>query len=181
MTLIKFDHFEIDELQSSDASCLNRLMVSNTARFKDFFPKTLNQNLTCEASQDYIDLKRVENLAKVELTYAIRKRRDKKVIGLVILKEINWQNSRAELAYCIGFEFEGRGWMSQAIAHFSKFAIDDLGMDTLRIIVHHTNKGSIRIAQKCGFKWQGILKGEHDLPGEGLVDMELYALNVPKN
>ncbi len=174
-------HFEIDELKPSDASCLNRLMVSNTARFKDFFPRTLNQNLTCKASKDYIALKIIENHAKVELTYAIRNKLDQKVIGLIILKEIDWKKYRAELAYCIDLEFEGRGWMTQAIAKYSKFAIDNLGMNTLRIIVHHTNKGSIRIAQKCGFKYQGILKEEHEMPVKGIVDMDLYEINVPNH
>ena len=81
-----------------------------------------------------------------------------------------------EFAYCIDKAYEGKGWMSQIVKKTSRYAFDVLELKTLQIIAHHTNKGSIRVAEKCGFKWQKVLKASHTPPGEGPLDMQLYEL-----
>ena len=80
------------------------------------------------------------------------------------------------MAYCIGYQYEGKGWMSNSIKALSKYAIDILGLRTLQIIAHKTNVGSIKVAENNGFSWQKTLIKEHTPPGEEALDMELYEL-----
>lgn len=174
--LIQTQNCTVNELQLEDALDLHVLMVSNTSRFERFFPKTLEQNLSVDASEKYIHLKQEENRINSELTYAIREQAGSKPIGLIILKQIDWDKRVGELAYCLGKDYEGRGLMTQTVRALSKYAFETLGLETLQIISHHTNKGSIRVAEKCGFAWQRKLLNEHTPPGESPLDMELYEL-----
>ncbi|WP_149273970.1 GNAT family N-acetyltransferase [Pareuzebyella sediminis] len=176
--LLKTDTFMIDKLRAEDASGLSRMMVSNKKRFARFFPMTLAQNLSEEASKAYILLKNIEIGYKSEFTFAIRDSKSQNVVGLLILKEIDWEKMQGEMAYCIDRKYEGLGWTSRAITAFSQFALDELGLKKLQILVHHSNKASTRVAVKSGYIWSRTLSKAYTPPDEIALDMELYELCI---
>mgnify|MGYP000162100176 CR=1 FL=1 len=96
------------------------------------------------------------------------------LIGLIYLKKIDWKKKEAELAYAIAKKTEGKGYMTQSVKKISDWAFNKHQLKTLQIIVHKTNFGSIRVAEKVGFTWQKVLVKEHTPPGEKPLDMELY-------
>ena len=113
---------------------------------------------------------------KEEYLFKLKEKKDRTIIGLVFLKEIDWGNKQAELAYCIGYQYEGKGFTTQSVRAISAFAIETLGLSSLQIIAHKTNVGSIKVAENCGYSWQDTLVKEHTPPGEDPLDMELYEL-----
>jgi ribosomal-protein-alanine N-acetyltransferase len=173
---MKKEAFHIVPLKSEDALKLNGLMVSNAERFKKYFPKTLSSNLTFDATESYILDKIEEFQSKSGFTFAIKEKVNQNIIGLIIIKKLNWETKQAEFAYCIGFEFEGKGLTSFAVKEMSKFAFEDLGLKTLQIISHKTNLGSVKVAKNCGFVWQRTLLNEFTPTNEVPLDMELYEL-----
>ncbi len=177
--MIKNEKLLLDELQVADAAELHQLMIDNTARFQRFFPKTLAQNTSQAASEAYIQEKKVENASKKGITLAIRDAKLNTIMGLFILKEIDWQAKVGELAYGIGGSFEGKGFTTAAVREFTSFAFTILGLETLQIITHASNRGSVRVAEKCGFMWKQLLIAEHKPPGETPLDMELYEKHAP--
>jgi ribosomal-protein-alanine N-acetyltransferase len=170
------DAFYIVPLRPEDALNLNGLMVSNAERFRKYFPKTLSSNLTFDATESYILDKIDEFQSKSGFTFAIKEKATQNIIGLIIIKKLNWETKQAEFAYCIGSEFEGKGLTSFAVKEMSKFAFEDLGLKTLQIISHKTNLGSIKVAKNCGFVWQRTLLNEFTPTNEVPLDMELYEL-----
>ncbi|NNE78454.1 MAG: N-acetyltransferase, partial [Pricia sp.] len=58
--MIDTEHFVIDKLRPEDAADLSDFMISDKKRFGRFFPVTLAQNLSKEASKAYILLKNIE-------------------------------------------------------------------------------------------------------------------------
>ncbi|MGB5273686.1 MAG: GNAT family N-acetyltransferase, partial [Flavobacteriaceae bacterium] len=86
----------------------------------------------------------------------------------------------AELAYGMGEAFAGKGWMTQTVRHLVAFSFEELHLQTLRIVVHHSNLASIAVAEKCGFCWSKTLPKEHVIPGEAALDMELFILHGPE-
>ncbi|RIA08286.1 ribosomal-protein-alanine N-acetyltransferase [Flavobacteriaceae bacterium MAR_2010_72] len=170
--------FYIDRLKPSDALHLNKLLVSNTQRLKRFLPKTIAANRTLEGSKRYIKSKMDCMKAKSEFVFTIKDKPTKNVAGLIILKNLNWKAKQGEFAYCIGEKFKGQGWMKQAISATSTFATDDLGLKTLQIIAHHSNKSSVNVAINSGFRWKETLDGEFTPEHESPLDMELYELTI---
>ena len=173
MTLID-DIFCLEPLVENDAKSLNKLMIRNGKRFQKFLPKTLADNLTESSSREYIKTKNQELEAGTGYTFAIKDSKKNKVAGLVILKEIDWEKSDGEFAYCIGKKYQGRGWVSQSIKAFSDFAFENLGLSKLHIIIHNSNLPSINVAENAGFRWILTLPNEFVTTGKGSLDMELY-------
>jgi ribosomal-protein-alanine N-acetyltransferase len=166
----------IDKLKPIDASQLHEFMIQNTERFTKFFPRTLSDNVTLEKSLVYIETKDKEIQQKINFTFAIREIYTQKIIGLIIIKKIDWTNRIGELAYCIGNNFEGKGLISKVVKVISSFAYNELELKTLQIIAHKTNLGSIKVAENNGFIWQRTLIEEFTPTNELPLNMELYEL-----
>ena len=173
---MKEDQIIMSQIALSDATDLFTLMTTNAARFLRFFPKTLRQNSTAEDSKKFILKKRKEQQAKNEFTFLLKEPSTKKLMGLLILKEINWITKQGELAFCIDLTFEGKGFTTQAVQYLSDYAFRELELKTLQIIVHKSNIGSIRVAEKCNYIWHSTLKDAFTPPNELALNMELYEL-----
>ena len=145
--MIITENISIHKLKSIDANQLHLFMIENTERFRNFFPGTLSGNATLEKSTEYIESKEREIQQKVNFTFAIREIDTQKIIGLIIIKKIDWTNRIGELAYCIGNNFEGKGLITKAVKVVSSFAYNELELKTLQIIAHKTNLASVKVAK----------------------------------
>ncbi|MGJ8591364.1 MAG: GNAT family N-acetyltransferase [Aquaticitalea sp.] len=171
------DQISISHLHPDDALQLNKLLVSNTERFIRFLPKTLAANRTLGSTRSYIKTKIESAENKQEFVFAIKDKCLYSIVGLVILKNIDWVSKQGEFAYCIGKRFKGQGLMTEAIIATTKFITEELGLETIQIIAHKTNKSSVNVAIDSGFEWKETLKNEFTPMNEMPLDMELYELN----
>jgi [ribosomal protein S5]-alanine N-acetyltransferase len=178
--MVDTSNFIINALLESDANQLHEFIVSNSDRLKRYFPVTLSSNSTLEKSIAYITIKNKEIEEKVNFTFAIRENNTQEIVGLVILKNINWNKKQGEFAYFIGAQFEGKGLTSFAVKKMTIVAFEDLDLKTLQIIAHKTNLGSIKVALNNGFIWQKTLLNEFTPTNETALDMELYELTNEK-
>lgn len=172
--MISFDNYIIDEIRDDDALGICELMNNNASRFQRFFPKTLAQNQTFEDSKKFALLKSQEHDAKVEFTFVLKDQNPNIIIGLIILKEVDWPTKQGELAYCIDSDYEGKRLTTKAVKLLSQYAFDVLGLEILQIVVHSSNNGSIKVAKNCSYKWQKTLLKAYAPPNEFPLDMELF-------
>ncbi len=173
-----FENFSIEPIHEKYAWRICDFATINAERLQRYFPKTLAKNLTPTLSQIFVEQKVREFEKNEEFLFVLKHNENRTVIGLVYIKELDWNKKQAELAYCIGYDYEGKGITSRAVDALSKYVIGDLRLETLQIIVHKTNIGSVRIAEKCGYTWQKTLPEEHTPPNEKPLDMELYELHA---
>jgi ribosomal-protein-alanine N-acetyltransferase len=172
--MIITENIVIDKLNPKDANQLHLFTIENAERFRKFFPLTLSSNETLQKTVEYIESKEREIQQKVNFTFAIREIDTQKIIGLIIIKKIDWTNRVGELAYCIGNNFEGKGLITETVKAISSFAYNELELKTLQIIAHKTNLGSIKVAENNDFVWQRTLIDEFTPTNELPLDMELY-------
>lgn len=165
----------INQLNLTDANQLHKFISENSEHLKYYFPKTLSENETLEKTIEYIKVKNKEIAERTNFTYTIRNN-DIQIVGLIIIKKIDWNKKQGEFAYCIGSQFEGKGVTSFAVAEKTKLAFEELRLKTLQIIAHKTNLGSVKVAINNGFVWQRTLLNEFTPTNELPLDMELYEL-----
>lgn len=173
-----FNNYKVEKILDTDAVSINNLMVANAVRFKRFFPKTLEQNLTLKLSQVFAVKKAKEFTNGEEFLFTLKSIETNQVIGLIYIKELDWKKKQAELAYCIDLNYESKGLTTKAVNILSKYAFSNLGFKTLQILVHKTNLGSIKVAEKCGYCWQKTILNAHTPPNESPLDMELFELYI---
>lgn len=174
--VIEFSSYGIDAIHEKYAWRICDLVVTNSERLKRFFPGTLEQNLTPDLSNYFVEKKLKQFRNREEFLFVLKEKENRTVIGLVYIKEINWETKEAELAYCIGYQHKGKGQMTESVKALSEYAFSELGLETLRIIAHESNIPSISVAEKCGYIWAKKLLKEHTPPNEEPLDMELYEL-----
>ncbi len=167
-------NYIIDVIHSADSKSLSELMISNHERFYRYFPKTLEQNLSEKASKAFIKKKGIQFNSKTEFLFVLKEASS--VIGLIYIKELDWNKKQGEFAYCIGGEFSEKGLISKAVKLLSRHAFDTLGLEVLQIMVHKDNIPSVRVAKNAGFEWQKTMNKSYAPPNEEALDMELYEL-----
>lgn len=172
----EFSNYFLRPLIPSDALVLHEFIFENQQRLKRYFPVTLSSNSTLEKTKEYIHAKSQEIAEKVNFTFAIIEENSHQITGLIILKKIDWDKKQVEFAYCIGSQYEGKGITSFAVKEMTQFAFAELGLNTLQIIAHKSNLGSVKVALNNGFIWQKTLKNEFTPKDELPLDMELYEL-----
>ena len=171
-----FDNYIIEPIQEKYAWRICDLVTINSYQFKRFFPKTLEQNLTPNLS-DYFVAKKVKQFRdKEEFLFVLKELEHRTVIGLLYIKDLDVAKKQAEIAYCISYQYEGKGYTTQSVRTLSNYAFDVLRLNTLQIIAHKSNYASIRVAEKCGYIWKKTLIKEYTPPNESTLDMELYEL-----
>jgi len=174
--IAKFDAFEINPIHSGDSWKICDLMVANADRFKSYFPGTLAQNLNPTLSQLFVETKLKQFKNKEEFLFTLKHSETRELLGLIYIKELDWDKKQGEFAYCIGYTFEGQGLTSKSINALSEYAFNDLGIETLQIIANKDNLGSVNVATKNNFTWQKTLLNEFTPAGRPPSDMELYEL-----
>lgn len=172
-------HISISLVEPKDALQLNKLLVSNTDRFIKYLPKTLEDNTTLESTQNYIARKIKAAKKKKTFVFVINDKHSRNIVGMVVLKNLDWEAKTGELAYCIGKIFKGKGLMIEAVKEICKYAIETLGLETFQIISHKTNLPSVNVALQSGFKWKETLKDEYMHLNGAALDMELYEFSRP--
>lgn len=94
------------------------------------------------------------------------------VIGIVAL---NPRTQQEELGYWLDERFTGRGIMTRAVAAMTAACFTQLGIKsvTIRCAVH--NRASCAIAERLGFRMDGVLRQGHGVAGQ-LQDMAVYSM-----
>jgi ribosomal-protein-alanine N-acetyltransferase len=76
-----------------------------------------------------------------------------KPIGMVALFQINYRNQTAWGSYYVGDrECWGRGYATEAQRLLLEYAFGPCGMNNVTVAIHADNIGSLRVAEKVGYR-----------------------------
>lgn len=100
---------------------------------------------------------------------------DKTMIGHVELKLI-FQHS-AEIGYWLGRPYWNQGYATEAVQQMLNFAFVNLELKRVQAYVLEGNSTSVRVLEKCGFKYEGYLRKSHT-QGNKFVNSLLYAIVI---
>ncbi|AXF22565.1 N-acetyltransferase [Burkholderia pyrrocinia] len=96
------------------------------------------------------------------------------LVGTIGLHTVSTSNRSAEIAYDLAPSHWGRGIASALCAAVTAWAFADGGFMRIQGVVLTTNAGSARVLQKCGFHYEGLLRGYRMVRGTP-GDFAMYA------
>lgn len=166
------DHLELRQRHPEDAAEIFALTDSNREHLRRWLPwldhcRTVADTLANIQSS----LHQVSEGNGLGLTV----RCDGKIVGLLSFNYIDKFNHVGQLGYWLGSEFQGRGLMTQACAALVNYGFDKFGMNRQTISAATGNFRSRAVAERLGFKLEGIAREAEWLYGRP-VDHALYAL-----
>ncbi len=89
-----------------------------------------------------------------------------RIIGFVLIKDIDLVLSVAEIGYMIDKEYEGKGIIKITCDLMIDYVFDVLNLNKIRICCHEENTKSSIFPKKYGFKLEGIIRNDLIINGE---------------
>ncbi|MBL7554899.1 MAG: GNAT family N-acetyltransferase [Bdellovibrionaceae bacterium] len=94
---------------------------------------------------------------KTLFDYGIFRKEDNVYMGNVGLHSISWEDCRCEVGYWILGDFEGQGYMSEALRVLEAHVFD-LGFHRIEVRCSSINQRSAGVPIACGYIYDGVLK-----------------------
>jgi RimJ/RimL family protein N-acetyltransferase len=79
-------------------------------------------------------------------------------VGEVLLHTFEWQHQRAALGVWLRREHRGRGVGLCAVQLICAYGFGDLGLARIELTTFPDNTGMVRIAERAGFRTEGVLR-----------------------
>ena len=101
---------------------------------------------------------------------------DGQLIGAVSVVDVNERARAMELGYCMSRVHWGKGLMTEAVCAVRDYLFGEVNAN--RLVIRHAvqNPASGRVAEKCGFIREGVLREAHVTSTGELVDLVTLAL-----
>ncbi|WP_342564705.1 GNAT family N-acetyltransferase [Paenibacillus sp. FSL R7-0345] len=128
-----------------------------------------------EETEIYAREARINYLKRSNMHMNIYNRIDGTFIGCSGLHHIDWDIRSFELGYWIKTACSGKGYMTEAVHAITNFAIQELEANRIEIRCSGLNAKSAAVAERAGYKLDGILRlNTRGFDGE-LHDSKVYA------
>ncbi len=108
-------------------------------------------------------------------TWAIEWKETKEVIGSISVVAIREKVASAEIGYCMGTRWWGRGIMPEAGREVVRFLFDEVGVQRIAAVHATENPKSGRVMQKIGMRYEGTLR-KAGFCNQGVVDEVCYSI-----
>ncbi len=172
--LMEFGNFKISLFDPSQSEAFFELIDSNKSRLDDFFAGTVAKTQTLEDTINYCELIAQKIIDKTYLPYIISDKRSNAFIGLIDLKNIDWNVPKAELGYFVDSNHEGKGLITKALGLVVSYLLKEYKFSKLLCRVGSQNTGSINVALKNGFQLEGTIRNDYRTTKGEIVDLNYY-------
>jgi len=143
------------ELSINDAMDISRLMTYNISRslWEVPYPYTIENALEFinSSHKDFKSLKAV-NFA---IQYKNNLEGVNRIVGIIGLKNIDYDKKNTNLGYWIGEPYWGNGIATESVTLVINYAFSVLGLEEVYAYVYSENKASIRVLEKNGMTKKG--------------------------
>ena len=98
---------------------------------------------------------------------------DGEVLGLALAPTVNREESTAELGYMVAPTARGRGVATEGLRRLTEWAFGE-GMLRLELVISVENAASKKVAERCGYVREGVLRNTYVKPGRR-EDTEIWS------
>ena len=80
------------------------------------------------------------------------------------------------LGYALGRQWWGRGYMTEAATEVIRYGFEDLRLSLVTCCHYPFNSRSRRVIEKCGFVYEGVMRGVEATPDGIMQDIDSYSI-----
>lgn len=97
------------------------------------------------------------------------------IVGGSGLHRVDWKVPKFEIGYWCRTPYAGQGYIREAVNAITDFAVGNLGARRVEIRMDDRNERSWRVAERCGYELEGILRSNGIAVGGELRDTRVYS------
>ncbi len=171
---LNFENYTIRLLTIKDLNNYFNLINTNRKRLEDVFTGTVLETKTIESTKVFMlkDLERTKG--KTYFPYIIIDKSDYKFVGFIDLKNIDKNIGKAELGFYMDEKYSGQGIMTKALICFCEFCFEEFKFRKLFLRTHPDNLPTRKLAEKCGFKIEGLIRNDYMTTSGEIIDLVYY-------
>lgn len=109
-------------------------------------------------------------------SWAIEYKENGKMIGTAGFNNYIENIQCTEIGYVINQNYWGKGLMTEVVKGIIKFGFEKLNLNRIQARHHIDNMMSGRVIQKCGMKFEGILREYTKVSSGEVADSPLYSI-----
>jgi len=128
-----------------------------------------------EASEIYCRTAQANFVARKDFVFLVFERTSGALVGSTGLHRIVWATPKVEVGYWCRSSRAGRGFIGEAAAALADYAFARLGAARVEIVTDEENVASRKVAERCGFELEGLLRHERRAPDGTLRNTCIYA------
>jgi RimJ/RimL family protein N-acetyltransferase len=93
--------------------------------------------------------------------FAILDAGDGSLLGFAAVVSLDLDTLEAELGYMVVPEARGRGIAARSLDLMTRWCLDTLALERLELRIDPANSGSAKVAERCGYRLEGVLRNLH--------------------
>jgi ribosomal-protein-alanine N-acetyltransferase len=146
------------------------LSQESIAQFYNIVPLT-----TTAQAVDLIERRHKAFQAGERIRWSIRRKLDDKLMGSCGFVDLNNEAHRAEIGYELGQEYQGNGFVTEALETMLNYGFTQLALNRIEAQVVPENIASVKVLERLGFQREGLLRRRGYWKGE-YYDLLMFSL-----
>jgi RimJ/RimL family protein N-acetyltransferase len=161
-----------------DTDVLSKALNDNRARLENDFPSRVSAQFARTEVERFIEQKYLEWERGETFYFGIWEKNSGEYAGEISLKDFIRPIPSAEFGYFVVKEYEGRGIVSSSVRLVLPFAFVAMGLRKVQIRCSGNNLRSQRVATRCGFILEGVLRNMFLCNDGTLHDLYCYGMTI---
>jgi RimJ/RimL family protein N-acetyltransferase len=157
-----------------DGPELNAAAIESAAELQPWMPWTCPLP-TVEQSEAYVRKAQASFLARQDLPYRAQLKSNGDLVVGTGLHRIDWSVPRFEIGYWCRTKYAGQGYVSEVVRALTQMAFVKLRAQRVEIRMDARNERSRRVAERCGYVLEAVLRCESRNHHGELRDTCIYA------
>ena len=108
--------------------------------------------------------------------WAIIDKENGECVGQIAYFLVDNKNHFAEIEYCIGSQFQCRGYATEATKAVIDFGFKKMNLHKVQICTKTINAPSKRVIEKCGFTYEGTLRRAYRIYDGSVREVRVYSM-----
>jgi RimJ/RimL family protein N-acetyltransferase len=114
-------------------------------------------------------------LLRADLPYLAFERSSGRLVASIGLHRTDWALPKTEVGYWVRTSETGKGYACEGVQALVSWAMDSLQAERVELVTDERNLGSRAVAERCGFRLEGILRNVMRSPDGKLSNSCIYA------
>lgn len=142
-----------------DGAAINEAVKESIEQLRPWMPWAQSIS-TIEQSEADIRRARLHFLERKDLRLILVHKNTGQIVGSSGLHRIDWQARKFEIGYWVRTSFERQGYVTEAVNAITRFSLEELHANRIEIRCDSRNTRSARVAERLGFRLEGILRND---------------------
>jgi len=164
--------------QEADTQMFYTLIQKNKQRLAPVFPGRIRQVTSLDEARRFLLQFKADWILDKSYAFGAWRQDTAEYIGDISLKNIDRSIPKAEIGYYLDARAEGHGYGAEMLETIIRFAFEEALLNKIFLRTSLHNVRSYVLAEKCGFRREGLLRQDFRDNQKQLVDVYLYGLTL---